>query len=229
MSVSAPQRSGGDVERSTRVYRRLLFAYPRAFRDEYGDDLVQAFRDLLRFSAERRGVWGRTLRDLLTSASKERGSAMLGGRPPGAMAGAVVLAAAIAVAMVGPGLRGVLLPLIALIALPAFGVSQLRRAWVVRRTTGESGTGRTIVGVASFVPAAVFLPAVGPDRGFWIVAAGALMLIAGSVVGVMWAIATLFTRGRTADRSRRRAALVLAAAVIVLGVIAGGSYNSYRR
>ena len=166
MTVTAPLRSGGDVERSTRVYRRLLVAHPRAFRDEYGDDLVQAFGDLLLFSAERRGAWRRTLRDLFTSACKERGSAMFGGRAPFASVMFVVLAAVIAVGLVGTAVRGILVPLGALIALPAFGLSQLRRAWLVRRTTGESATGRTIAGVASFVPGVVYLLAAGPDRGY---------------------------------------------------------------
>lgn len=228
MTVTSPQRSGGDLEWSTRVYRSLLIAYPRAFRAEYGDDLVQAFGDLL-FSAKRRGLWRRTLWDLFTSASKERGSAILGGRPPIATLAFIVLAGAIAVGFAGPGVRSILPVLGVLIALPAFGGSQLHRAWLVRRTTGESATAPMIVGILAFAPAAVFLLAAGPDRGFWIVAAGGLTLIVGSIFGVIWAITNLLTRSRVGDNRRRRAVLVLAAAVVVLGVIAGGSYNSYRR
>lgn len=231
MTMAAQHRSDDHVERSARAYRRLLVAYPSAFRDEYGDDLVQSFRDLLLFSADGRGVWWRTVRDLFTSAAKERNSAMWGGRGPFASVVFIVLAAAIAVGVFGTRFRALLLPVGLLIALPAFGVTRLRRAWVVRRTTGESVTGAVVVGVASFVPGALFLLAIGPDRAFWIAAATGLTLIVGSAVGVIWAITTLIAsaRNRVAEHSRKRAVLVLVAGVVALGMIAGGSYNSYRR
>lgn len=44
-------------ERSTRVYRRLLRALPAHFRERYGDELVEIFRDHLEAAVRR---WGRT-------------------------------------------------------------------------------------------------------------------------------------------------------------------------
>jgi hypothetical protein len=61
------------IERRVDRYRRLLALYPKAFRAEFGDDLVQGYRDLLVFSADHRGVWWRTARDLIVSAARERG------------------------------------------------------------------------------------------------------------------------------------------------------------
>ncbi len=64
--------------RSERVYRTLLKAYPRGFREEYGPHMVQAFEDLCRAGYERAGtaglivVWVRVVLDLLRTAASER-------------------------------------------------------------------------------------------------------------------------------------------------------------
>lgn len=64
---------------SERVYKTLLVAYPKGFREEYGPHMAQAFRDLLRDEVARRGaiglvaLWGRTILDLFVSAFAERG------------------------------------------------------------------------------------------------------------------------------------------------------------
>jgi hypothetical protein len=62
---------------SERVYRALLAAYPREFRDAYGQQMRQAFRDLCR--QERWGgvmglvrLWARTIVDLVSTAVVER-------------------------------------------------------------------------------------------------------------------------------------------------------------
>ena len=62
---------------SCRVYKLLLIAYPSAFRDEYGGQMEQLFRDCYRDEARRNshvgiaGYWGRTLLDLLLTAVRE--------------------------------------------------------------------------------------------------------------------------------------------------------------
>ena len=67
---------------SGRVYRALLVAYPRGFREEYGAHMVQAFEDLCRTQSRREGAWGlaklwaRTLPDLVVSAGAERSGRM---------------------------------------------------------------------------------------------------------------------------------------------------------
>lgn len=71
---------------SERVYRVLLLVYPREFRREYGNLMVQFFRDRMRFDG--RGVRGLTLwiqlvLDLAASAFREHtgGPGMKNGRP----------------------------------------------------------------------------------------------------------------------------------------------------
>ncbi len=71
---------------SETVYRTLLVAYPRDFRDEYGELMVQFFRDRMRWDG--RGVrglilWMQLIFDLAASAFRERlrGPSMSNGRP----------------------------------------------------------------------------------------------------------------------------------------------------
>ncbi|MBN1120805.1 MAG: hypothetical protein JXJ17_06975 [Anaerolineae bacterium] len=70
------------VRRSEAIYRRLLFAYPRSHRREYGESMVQLFRDQCR-DAVRQGrlirLWLQTLIDLLRSAPVEHVDAIKGG------------------------------------------------------------------------------------------------------------------------------------------------------
>lgn len=70
-----PERLYG--EWSVRLYRQLLAAYPASFRNEYGDAMVQLFRDTARDAYRRRGLlglatmWLRTLADLAVSAIRQ--------------------------------------------------------------------------------------------------------------------------------------------------------------
>ncbi|MDE2802803.1 MAG: ATP-binding cassette domain-containing protein, partial [Chloroflexota bacterium] len=71
---------------SERVYRALLVAYPREFRGEFGDQMVQLYRDRMRRDAGGVRVlilWMRLILDLAVSALKEHagGSGMSRGRP----------------------------------------------------------------------------------------------------------------------------------------------------
>ena len=65
------------VRLSTRVYRRLLLAYPTTHRETFGADMGQVFRDQCRAAWQRNGgfgmalLWGATLADLLVSATWE--------------------------------------------------------------------------------------------------------------------------------------------------------------
>ena len=60
-------------DRLLRAYGRLLTAYPAAFREEYGADMVQALGDQLRgrTAGEQRAVFVRAVADLLRSAPVE--------------------------------------------------------------------------------------------------------------------------------------------------------------
>ena len=59
------------------LYRILLFAYPRAYRLEYGIQMEQLFRDLCRDTYRRKGIiglvqlWGRLLLDTVLAAMAE--------------------------------------------------------------------------------------------------------------------------------------------------------------
>ncbi|HJU92050.1 MAG TPA: hypothetical protein VJ656_03860 [Pyrinomonadaceae bacterium] len=60
---------------SDRLYGLLLFAYPSGFRREFGNEMLQVFRDCYRAEARARSLpsfWLRTLLDLLLTAAKER-------------------------------------------------------------------------------------------------------------------------------------------------------------
>ncbi len=67
-------------ERWERLYGRLLFLYPASFREEFGRQLLEAFRDSLRNASSRGEVcllWGHTLADLLISIPPEHLSQLL--------------------------------------------------------------------------------------------------------------------------------------------------------
>jgi hypothetical protein len=60
-----------------RVYRALLTAYPKEFRDAYGSQMEQTFRDLWRDERRRRvlglvRLWARVLLDLASTAVAQR-------------------------------------------------------------------------------------------------------------------------------------------------------------
>ena len=60
---------------SYRLYGLLLFAYPAEFRREFGNEMLQVFRDCYRTEARARSLpsfWLRTLVDLVLTAAKER-------------------------------------------------------------------------------------------------------------------------------------------------------------
>jgi hypothetical protein len=64
-----------DLNISCRIYRLLLLAYPRKFRQEFGGEMHQVFRDCYRDEAGSGSLirfWLRTLVDLVLSAARER-------------------------------------------------------------------------------------------------------------------------------------------------------------
>lgn len=69
--------SRNPVDSSVSIYRFLLAAYPQAFREEYGDDMVQVFRDFCIRAYLNQGpngmfrLWATTLLDLIRSVIEE--------------------------------------------------------------------------------------------------------------------------------------------------------------
>src|SRR5262245_63071584 len=72
------EKSSLAVRLSVWFYRRLLVAYPVAFRREYGEQLLQLFRDCCGQAVQAQGAaglwryWLLTLGDLISSAFAER-------------------------------------------------------------------------------------------------------------------------------------------------------------
>ena len=70
-------RASRCVERSVRVYERLIKAYPAEFRRQYGDEMARVFRELATDAHRRSGaaglmtMWFRVLGDLLWTAPRE--------------------------------------------------------------------------------------------------------------------------------------------------------------
>ena len=56
--MTRPERHERVLTISERVYKALLTVYPKAFRDEYGPQMVRDFRDLCWEELERGGVTG---------------------------------------------------------------------------------------------------------------------------------------------------------------------------
>jgi hypothetical protein len=62
---------------SLRLYTLLLLIYPRSFRREYGELMVQLFRDLMRDGIRQRGclgvikVWWRVVAELPATAGQQ--------------------------------------------------------------------------------------------------------------------------------------------------------------
>jgi hypothetical protein len=73
MTASPPE----EIQRSVRVYRRLMRLYPASHRLQYEQHMVQLFRDLCREAYESEGragirrVWAQNIPDLIKSAGYE--------------------------------------------------------------------------------------------------------------------------------------------------------------
>ena len=235
MTTTSPaSTTSGSNPRSLRTYERLLVLYPRSFRQEYGDDMVQVFGDLITHRADgRQGrVWPRMFGDLATSASRQR-IAQLSSAARGGSGGWILL---VLIALAGLTLvmgRGadllILFPVTVLLLLPALGLGLIWSASIAWRTTGTRSIGRLLAGVACLVPAVAIPLTSGDDWGWWIGVSIVLGLILGLGCGALWGLVTLF-QSRTTEipARRRRAALgLVVAAVVVLGSMAGAGFNSY--
>ncbi|MFA9565045.1 MAG: hypothetical protein ACERLM_10120 [Acidimicrobiales bacterium] len=236
MTATAPASTTSEpTPRSLRMYERLLLLYPRSFRQEYSDDMVQVFGDLITHRADGRlgRVWPRVFGDLATSATRQR-IAQLSGGAGGGRAGGWILVALIALAgltlvMGSSADLLILFPVTVLLFLPALGLGLIWSATITWRTTGARPVARVLGGIACFVPAVVVPLASGDDWGWWIGVAIVLGLIIGLGCGAIWGLVTLF-QSRTSETPARRswaAVGLVVAAVVVLGSMAGAGFNSY--
>lgn len=144
-------------ERQVRAYRRLTRAYPRAFVDEYGPDMVLVFREQLRDEGPIR-VWLRTLVDLALTIPNRHLEARMSAPTPFApvLFGAVGIAGLVTLAVGGTSRGSLIVGLVMAIVGFGLAVAALRRA----RPLGVDH----------------------PARGWQLVAVGGLILV-GLVVG----------------------------------------------
>lgn len=129
-----------------RLYRTFLLAYPRAFRQVYGADMVQVFGDKLRAERQRRGrrasvgVWFLTLLDLFKTAPLQRMEKKMTREAAFAVLAALFIASVVAVAMMGsagPGMPAALGALV--VAAGAFAATGMFKK---NRAVGNTPAGR---------------------------------------------------------------------------------------
>lgn len=84
-TADAGRAGGGGAQLSRRLYAILLAAYPRAFRREYGREMLLVFAERCRDESRTKGraalarVWRETLFDLAHTAARERVDAITRG------------------------------------------------------------------------------------------------------------------------------------------------------
>jgi hypothetical protein len=140
-----------NAQRSIAVYRHLAALYPKAFRAEYGDDLVATFTEQIRDDSATH-VWLSTVRDLVVTVPSQHLEARMNRPAPqtvAVLATSVTVAALVLAIVAGTGpVVGVFL----LIALVALVVATL--AWKSARPAENGGSIATrwrtilIIGVA---------------------------------------------------------------------------------
>src|SRR5262249_53056619 len=75
----AARAGAGDImerlDRATRTYERLMRLYPPAYRERFGTEIQQTFRDLYREEARHEArFWARSISDLATGVLQQYGS-----------------------------------------------------------------------------------------------------------------------------------------------------------
>lgn len=224
--VIDPVEERGDTESGSSVYRRILWLYPRAFREEFGEEMMQVFSALRRDG--RRGLWRLMARDLVVSLGREHGSSLAGSRLVSLPVLFVITAGVTAAALTG-NVAWVVLPLATLFVLPTVAASLLSRAWR-HRGTGRRAAPSVALAGALLVPAVFTIAEAGDDLA-WLIAMGVgLATISGAIVGVIWASEVFLTARRSAEANprKRKAAWVAGLALVAVAAIAGAGYNSYR-
>ena len=157
-------KPGRSLAVSQRLYRTMLLAYPRAFRQVYGADMVQVFGDRLRGERERSGrraslrVWFLTLLDLFKTAPLQRMEKKMTREAAFAVVFAVGLVAAVAVFATGTGGSGIGLVAVGVVTLAVMALA-LTGSFKRERARGNTPSGKFGV------------------RDWWVVLAGLLGLV----------------------------------------------------
>ena len=173
---------------SETLYRALLHLHPKTFRDEFGDEMVQAFKDLRRYQRRSRIVtWARVINDLSVSAIYERKEWIMSKKTSYALgAGAVATALIYTGVLVGVGgsiqnafiVFGIVLALVLLLVgisaaigrtvkAPTEDASSLRNNWWVPAPM-LIGLAYMVIGLRPLVesPDSINVPQMLPSLGF---------------------------------------------------------------
>lgn len=187
--------------RSITLYRSLSRLYPKAFRAEYGDDLVATFTEQLRDESAAR-VWWSTVRDLVVTVPSQHLEVRMKRPTPrtvAMIATAVTFAALVLAVVAGTGpVVGVFL----LAAVAALAVATL--SWRAARSAEQQATSaqsrwRTLLlcGVA-LVAAVIVVINVPPYNDKELPGAGWALMMLSLIAGV-----ALITVGASLGLSRR--------------------------
>lgn len=187
--------------RSITLYRRLSSMYPKAFRAEYGDDLVATFTEQLRDESAAR-VWWSTVRDLVVTVPSQHLEARMKRPHPRtvAMIATATTVAAFALAVVagtGPVVGVFLLATVAALSVATLSWRAARSA--EQQASSAQGRWRTLLvcGVA-LVAAAIVTINVPPYNDKELPEAGWALLMLSLLTGV-----ALITVGASLRLSRR--------------------------
>jgi hypothetical protein len=172
-----------------RAYRALLFLYPRRFRREYGDPMVQLYRDARRDGSS----WLRCASDVVVSAPVQHKEALRIMSTQGKLVTAAVVATAgiVAFAAVGGAIAAMLL-----MALLAWILVALLKERGVQPVSG-AGWKIAALGAAIFVLAFAFFASPWPESwreavpgelawgvGFFVFVMSIVMVVVGMLLGI---------------------------------------------
>lgn len=175
-----------------RSYRALTVLFPRAFRREYGDDLVQLFREDLSERGALRG-WGRALSDLVLSVPVQHVEATVNQTSSRAAQAAIALSVLSVLAVVAVG-RFVLVGVPAMAVLVGAILVYWRSQLPYREAVSSAGEGwwKLVLAGAGVLVSIGVAAELGPDMDWfpWHLAAllylaGWALIVGGGVLGAV--------------------------------------------
>jgi hypothetical protein len=212
---------------SERAYARLLLIYPRAFRREYGAQMLATFRTMRREStAGRWAFWAFIADDLLRSGLRARAAAALGAKPcsvpwtriaRGAAGAAVTALAANLIAwtfnyLYHPYLEGVTIP-----------------AWIYGALLGLGPAAAQTTGIERPRPrvwSRIMVSGLAGAVGLQVAAASTGPALYGAVLGVFVGLALWLARGASTAHVDRGLVISVAAVALAAASSAGAVHGT---
>jgi hypothetical protein len=185
------------------VYRALLWCYPRRFRREYSEDLVQSFRDELRDRGTIRG-WSRVFADLIVSVPRQNLEATMAHQTSFSALARLVIGGTAALAMFAFGGMFALLGLVIIVTV-TFGYWRGRIPYREAFREGSSSWWRYLAAGATLLGGIALATNYGPSFDWFPWAALVTLFLLGwgfLGLGVLLGIVSL---GQTIRRRTARA------------------------